>query len=90
MSMYSVIQHVRELDTGSGEVIETTSVVKQTEDLRAAFVKLDEIKAYFWNEPNVYAATAKVMDENLIEFKEPDKITHPEPEPEPGPEPEES
>ena len=86
MSMYSVVQHVREKDAETGEITETTSVVRTTEDLRAAFVKLNEIKAYFWNEPNIYSATAKVLDEYLNEYKEPAEITHPEPEPTPEPE----
>ena len=88
MSMYSVVQYVREKDAESGDIVESTSVVLTTDDLNAALVRLHTIKAYFWNESNIYMATAKIMDERLVEYHEPEQITHPEPQPEP-PEPEE-
>ena len=88
MSMYSVVQYVKQKDPDTEVVTESTSVVRETEDLKAAFVKLNEIKADFWNDANIYRATAKVLDDHLNEYKEPEEITHPEPQPEP-PEPEE-
>lgn len=86
MSSLSVVQYVKQLDDDTGSVIEETKVVNTYDNPASAFTRMNEIKAYFWNTPNVYRATVKVLDENLVEYKEPTEITHPEPQPEP-PEP---
>ena len=83
MSKLSVVQYVKQLDDETGVVTEETRVVNTYDNPNSAFTKMNEIKAYFWNTPNVYRATVKVFDENLVEYKEPTEITHPEPEPEP-------
>lgn len=85
MSMYSVVQYVKEKEPETGNIVESTSVVLTTDSLNAALVRLNTIKAYFWGNSNVYVATAKVVDERLVEYHEPEQITHPEPEPEPEP-----
>ena len=67
----------------------TYSVVAETDSLQAAYMELHRVKRVLWNDPGTYHATVKVLDEHLVEYKEPEEITHPEPEPEPE-EPEDS
>ena len=91
--MYSVVQYVKQLDSETEQVVEETRVVATYDNLNSAFVRLHEIKAYLMNTATVYRATVKVFDEKLVEYHEPEEITHPEPQPEPPeptPEPEEA